>query len=144
MLGCPAIRPSDWLAVDVPSAHSWKSYAPKRDIDYCLTERCVHVVPKNQMGIERTFRKNVAALWRDTAKLSSPSDIAAHESYRAILDMGDDAVPYLLRDMQENRRTWFRLLAKITQENPVTDSDIGKPDRMINAWLHWGRARGRL
>jgi hypothetical protein len=67
-----------------------------------------------------------------------------HPSYQAILGMGDKVVPLLLRDLQNKRRPWFWALSYLTTENPINPSDAGKIDKMIAAWVRWGKAKGLL
>jgi hypothetical protein len=145
---CDAIRYAEWFDYfDDPriAYHDKAPVARLRGLDYCLPERQLAVAGQSDQAIiERTFRRLVASFWREAAHLSSPSAVASNPSYKAIVDLGNDVVPYLLRDMQQNRRTWFPALALITQENPVSAADAGKTDRMIEAWLRWGKAKGRL
>lgn len=67
-----------------------------------------------------------------------------HPSYQAILGMGWKVVPFLLRDLQQNRRAWFGALSYLTRANPIKPKDAGKMDKMIEAWVQWGRDKGLL
>jgi len=71
-----------------------------------------------------------------------------HPSYQAILGMAQDdkqeIIRLMLRDLQENRTPWFWALSYLTQDNPIQRSEVGKLDKMIKAWVHWGKARNML
>jgi hypothetical protein len=81
---------------------------------------------------------------RETRHVSSMTDIVMHSSYQAIIKMGPDVIPFLLRDMKENRRLWFTALAQLAGENPIKPSDAGRVDRMTTSWLKWGKEKGFL
>jgi hypothetical protein len=98
--------------------------------------------------LEERFHEQAEKWDRETAHLSAPSQRFAHASYLAILGMANDqreeVIDLLLRDMQRNRREWFWALSYLTHENPVERKESGKLDKMIDAWVRWGRHRGRL
>jgi hypothetical protein len=92
--------------------------------------------------LEQRFQQ-LAAIWeRETAHQSSSRIRDEHPAYQQIIALGEPAVPLLLRDLEVNRRRWFAALHAITGANPVAAEDAGKLDRMIDAWLAWGRERG--
>lgn len=93
---------------------------------------------------EVLFAEHTERWQAETAHLSSPSQVMAHPSYQAILGMGKAVVPLLLRDLQRNRRPWFAALTYLTGQNPISRSDAGKMDKMINAWVKWGEKAGLL
>lgn len=88
--------------------------------------------------IEEEFAQ-LAAKWReDTEYQSSITQIAMHPAYQRIIGMGPEAVPLLLRDLEETQAHWFWALRAITGEDPVPVVDRGYIDRMISAWVRWG------
>jgi hypothetical protein len=95
-------------------------------------------------SIGEKFKEHADKWERETAHLSSPNQMMMHPSYQAILGMGDKVVPLLLRDLQNKRRPWFWALSYLTTENPINPSDAGKMDKMIAAWVRWGKAKGLL
>jgi len=87
----------------------------------------------------------LAQQWkRETRSLSLMSDIVAHPAYRQIVEMGLDAVPFLLNDLQQESSFWFSALREITGENPIKSEDKGRVEKMRQAWLDWGREHGYL
>lgn len=86
------------------------------------------------------------AHWRDeTAGLSSLRAIAEHPSLRSIVAMGDDAVPYLLREFARGRGGLVlgHALHQITGAQPVATADAGRLDTVRAAWLAWAAEHGR-
>ena len=85
----------------------------------------------------------LAERWaKETRHISSTTKMVLHPSYQSIIGMGQDVVPLLLRDLKKHRRFWFWALAHITNENPVPPACAGNIDKMIEAWLDWGKHRG--
>jgi hypothetical protein len=68
----------------------------------------------------------------------------AHPAYRAIVSLGDEAVPLLLEELQRQPEPWFAALREMTGEDPVLPAHRGKMQAMANAWIQWGRARGLI
>src|SRR6185436_14010617 len=53
----------------------------------------------------------LAAQWRrETAMLSSTSQIVMHPAYQRIMAMGEKAVPLILRELQKEPEHWFYAL----------------------------------
>ena len=95
-------------------------------------------------NFEVTFRA-LTEWWREeTGLLSSPSRKAAHPAYQQIIEMGEKAVPFILREMQDHPGHWSMALQAITGENPVPKEAAGHVIEVANAWLKWGRKKGHL
>jgi hypothetical protein len=83
--------------------------------------------------------------WKDEKQfMSSVSQMAMLPSYQRIVGMGPAALPMIFRELDHELDHWFWALASITGEDPVPSEDRGKMQRMRQAWLDWGRARGFL
>jgi hypothetical protein len=93
-------------------------------------------------AVEQRFRQLEAVWEKETAYLSSYSDIVAHPAFQEIIGMGKAVVPLMLRDLEERPRLWVWALPEITGANPVSPGDGGKIAKMSEAWLRWGRANG--
>ena len=86
--------------------------------------------------------ERLATEWKqETAHLSSPSAIAEHRAYQAIIGMGKEVIPLILRDLENSRAQWFWALRSIAGESPVRAEDRGDIRAMTDAWLNWGRDR---
>ena len=70
--------------------------------------------------------------------------MAAHPAYREIVGMGWSAVPLLLAELKRKPDHWFIALEEITDESPVPPEYEGKVQKMAEAWVQWGEARGHL
>lgn len=156
---CEAIAlPREWRALE-PELISWHQHHEEVRIVSILAAIDQYVFEQADEGesvveqafcdptdriLEDRFREQAEKWERETKYLSSTTKRAMHPSYQTIIGMGHDVVPLLLRDLQQNRRTWFWALSYITQENPINPADAGKMDKMIMAWVNWGRERGLL
>jgi len=66
-----------------------------------------------------------------------------HPAYQRIIGMGRDAVPLILRRLQEQGPDhWFWALEMITGENPAEGTD--NMEGATDAWLAWGREIGYI
>jgi hypothetical protein len=113
----------------------------RRALEEVLSVARARVQP-NVVQLGDRFKEHAAKWELETAHLSSPTQMMRHPSYEAIILMGNAVVPLLIRDLQENRRAWFGALTYLTGENPIAPSDAGKMDRMIQAWVSWGKEKG--
>src|SRR5437868_470512 len=89
------------------------------------------------MPSEQRFRE-LASRWRkDTAFLSSTSEIATHPSYQQIIGMGKEALPFIFAALREQPEHWFWALRAITGEDPVPPASRGDLRQMTAVWLKW-------
>ncbi len=96
------------------------------------------------LSLEEKFRDHAARWERETGYLSSTPKKILHESYQAIMAMGPDVVPILLRDLQTTQRSWFWALRHLTGADPIPPEDRGRLDKMIAAWAAWGKKEGKI
>jgi hypothetical protein len=81
--------------------------------------------------------------WKaERAHESSSFRLAMHPAYLKIIGMGTDAIPLLLRELENDPDFWFLALRSITEQDPVAGEDRGNVKAMAHAWLQWGRVRG--
>src|SRR5438270_5309892 len=94
--------------------------------------------------LEKTFLELAEQWRRETAVLSSVSKKALHPAYQRIIGMGPAAIPLILRELQRSPGHWFWALTAITGEDPIRPEDAGDVQKMTEAWLDFGRAKGYL
>lgn len=99
---------------------------------------------RNPVTIADRFQELTEQWKNETATSSSISEIAMHPAYQAIIGLGQDVLPYILRDLQESSSHWFWALKIITGIDPVPPEDRGHIQRMTNAWLQWGKRQGLI
>lgn len=107
-------------------------------------EVCVDILPIHvELSLAKRFREQAEKWSRETEHLSSPTQMMAHPSYQAILGMAlenkQEVIRLMLLDLMQNRNEWFWALSYLTQDNPIKQSDAGKMDKMVSAWVNWGR-----
>lgn len=91
--------------------------------------------------LEQRFLE-LAERWREETQFySTTSPLVEHPAYREILQMGEVAVPWLLRDMAATGARWTLLLREITGENPAIHATPGQVREVQAAWIEWGRER---
>jgi hypothetical protein len=92
--------------------------------------------------IEERLRKLEAHWQADTEFLSDAGKIINHPAFKAIIALGQEILPILLRDLETKPSLWVWALPEITGENPVLPADGGNIRKMADAWLLWGREKG--
>jgi hypothetical protein len=146
----------------------------KSDTEYCSNHQEVEynewtrgrTSPGHWWDREKTFKKSLAEKWiyptkrtesvdarfvrladewsRNTGHISSVSDLINDPIYQEIISLGWPAVPFLLGDLERNKRFWFPALAAITGLRPFDSKDLGNYRLMTDAWLRWGRRKGLI
>ena len=104
-----------------------------------------HSESKRNSRFEAEFQDCAAAWKRDTGHLSVAGQIAKHHAYRRIIDMGEPAIPLILRDLREKPNHWFLALSAIANEAPeVSETDKGDMQAITEAWIIWGKDKGYI
>ncbi len=91
---------------------------------------------------DQRFHTLAERWYRETAALSSVSQMAMHPAYQEVIGMGRAAVPLILNELQKQPNHWFWALRAITGEDPIQPQQRGKTQEMASAWLQWGREHG--
>jgi len=83
----------------------------------------------------------LAETWED--KLGGSSVLNLNDViYHQIIGMGAEIIPFLLERLRESEGHWIYALKCISGDQAESPEMHGDADRVINAWLAWGRARG--
>lgn len=88
------------------------------------------------------FKSHVERWKRATIHASSLSKMTTHPSYRRLMGMGRDILPFLLRELSERPDHWLVALNAITGEDPAPAGSTFT--KAVDAWLAWGRRKGYL
>jgi len=109
---------------------------------------------KWELHMEETARERFTKLaeqWeRETGMQSNLRVRYEHPAFLEILAMGLLAVPLILEHLKVKGDWWFPALKLITGEDPVPTDAFGQVggfctmnyNKMKDAWLAWGKARG--
>ena len=92
-----------------------------------------------QLEMKRTFDRLAKEWKRETAQHSSISKMAMHPAYQRIIELGEEVVPLILKDLQKKPQHWFWALSSITNESPLPPKARGDMRAMSEAWIEWGR-----
>ena len=76
-------------------------------------------------GVEEQFHRLESQWSRDTQFLSDPDTIMRHPAMLAIIAMGEEVVPLILREMPSQSSLLVWALPKITGENLEFEGNIG-------------------
>ncbi|MDZ7956611.1 MAG: hypothetical protein RMY34_01675 [Aulosira sp. DedQUE10] len=95
-----------------------------------------------QVDIEATFTDLVTQWLEETRGMSSTNQMSMHPAYQQIIGLGKAVIPLLLKELEKKSGHWFWALKSITREDPVPPEDRGKINKMIKAWIEWGRDKG--
>ena len=106
-----------------------------------------HVKKEQVKAVSKTlaiFSTSLGKWKSDTAFSSSLTEILMHPGYQRIIGLGQDAVPFILRELADHGGQWYWALQAISGENPVPEEDQGRPRQMTAAWVQWGKERNFL
>lgn len=91
---------------------------------------------------EAQFQRLAQTLREECAYFSSIRAVARHPAYRQIVEMGERALPLILRELEERPALLFWALHEITQVNPVLPEHRGNVKEMAQDWIAWGKGAG--
>ena len=97
------------------------------------------MTPSDSEDLHREFR-DLAVRWREETfgqSLAAPGIL--HPAYLRIIGMGEQAIPWILEELEERGGQWYVALQSITGEDPVAKEDRGQRPKMRAAWQEWGR-----
>lgn len=138
----PVENIQEWFPISRPR---WEAKRPNRSLDGMwegsIAETDV-VLLDPKVSVEKRFLQLADDWSENTRHMSSINDLVAYSSYQEIIKLGWDVVPFLLADLQQNKRFWFPALYAITKVRPFDPSDSGNGRRMADAWINWGKRKG--
>jgi predicted GTPase len=77
----------------------------------------------------------------DTRHNSSAAQKFGHPSINAVIQMGQEVIPLVLKAMKDNYHLTF-VLHKLTGEWPVKDEYAGNGSKIIECWQKWANKHG--
>ncbi len=94
--------------------------------------------------IEEEFNELAERWYRETLHSSGYLEKILHPAYQRIIGLGKDAIPLILRELQDEPAEWFWALRALTGEDAATEEIKGRRDKMAKAWINWGTQRGYI
>lgn len=92
-----------------------------------------------RMSIGSRFRRLKKRWEKETEYTSSETEIINHPAYQAIIALGPDVTPLILKDLEFGFNHWGYALEQITHAQPVPCEAYGDAEKVRAAWLVWGR-----
>lgn len=97
---------------------------------------------KTKENLQQDFYE-LASNWKiQTAHFSTTYHKVNNSSYLKIIGMGEKALPFILKDLEEGPEHWFVALNSITKQNPISEDDFGDMQAMSHSWVTWGKENG--
>jgi hypothetical protein len=118
---------------------SWKELQQKWEPYILRLSGAQESQPEEISELEEIFNGLVENWTRQTEGHSVTARRYAHPSYQAILALGKEAIPLILRRLEEKPDWWFEALTALAQpeHNPVAKG--ASFSDAVEAWLEWGR-----
>jgi len=95
----------------------------------------------SELNLKKEFDYLVEQWRRETLASSIVSARYRNPTYRKIISMGVQAVPWVLSELRDRPDRWFSALVELTGERKIvneTDSFQSASEK----WLKWGREQG--
>lgn len=87
--------------------------------------------------------RTLVSNWRATRnQFGSVLEMCSHPAYQRIIGMGQEAVPLILRELEQQVDHWFWALKAITGADPILEHHRGQLPLMAEDWLDWGKIQG--
>lgn len=143
---CEPVRDAEWRASESWDTDERSSHDEPLRNHLEFVEWWYAVTAKDDLA--KRFHEQAEKWARETAHLSSPAQMMVHPSYQAILGMAledkREIIRLMIQDLRQNRNEWFWALSYLTQDNPIKQPEAGNMDKMISAWVNWGRAHNLI
>ncbi len=118
---------------------------PRRFVNSVVDFGQIVIVDADRVDSKKDKFLRLSEEWKAaTLNTSSFHEIISHRAYRAIINMGWDAVPFMLDELAKSPAHWFYALRKITKANVIPKSSPGNFEKMTDAWLSWGKQHGYI
>jgi hypothetical protein len=101
--------------------------------------------PSWPMDPETRFRTLLVRWRRENEFVSSIDEMAEGRAWQAIVAMGRDAVPFLLREIETDQPAFWGLALRLILKDGPTIEAADAADhtgRVREAWRNWARERG--
>ena len=95
-------------------------------------------------ALQARFDELKSEWMKDVAGYSTIRHKVAHPAYLAILALGPDVLPLVLREFCENGGHWLPALRALTGESPVPREEWGDMTASRARWREWGESHGLI
>lgn len=93
----------------------------------------------------KDYFESLRNLWFEETKYSSNVFLTTnHPTHLTLVNLGEQILPFIFRDLQNNTSHWFITLTQITGVNPIEKEHIGNIENMKNDWINWAKANNFL
>lgn len=132
----------EWLEPKTPVAKE------RGEKGYYFDDNRSHLVRASILPLQRKSAlqvrfEDLCWEWNKTRdEFSSGIDNFVLPAYQHIIGLGPDAVPLILRALQNQLDDWFWALRAITGADPVPAEHLGDFNQMRGDWFAWAKDNG--
>jgi hypothetical protein len=121
------------------------SYGSGGEAPEAPTTSPLNAIIDGQTVTFRSYQQKFDALADAWEEFNAVRGVATlnHSAYHQIMAMGERAIPMLLARLRNGEGVWVYALRCITGVQVDTPEMSGDPQRVIQAWLEWGKSRRR-
>ena len=116
----------------IPNINQYQGQRARVQIVSCI----INIEP-----LPQRFKRLLSEWKMQAAPLPSATAMAMLPSYQEIIGMGEPALPLILNELKERPAHLFWALRAISGVDPVAPENRGRIDKMIEAWINWGRQK---
>jgi hypothetical protein len=92
--------------------------------------------------LEADFVRLKTVWLEETRHHSSMDKIKNHPAHQAIIQMGKDVIPLIIKDLEMDPKHWGPALFAITGANPVPKEHAGRVKMIAQDWIQWAKENG--
>ncbi|MEO6613631.1 MAG: hypothetical protein ABIT05_12650 [Chitinophagaceae bacterium] len=86
----------------------------------------------------KEYFDSLKLLWLEETKYSSNVFLTTnHPAHLTIVQLGEQVLPLLIEELQNNSNHWFFTLNQITGVTPIPPEHVGDVELMRNDWINW-------
>ena len=111
---------------------------PSTNIFTSLTRPTQDVYPESHEDDFARFHRLLDQWYTQTIYSSFIDEKIQHPAFRQIVDIDEDAIPLILKEITVRPSFLYLALQMITGDNPVPQHDRDNPRAAIDAWIEWG------
>ncbi|GHV82533.1 hypothetical protein AGMMS49991_10910 [Spirochaetia bacterium] len=108
-------------------------------MQHSRVEVTIRQIPNTEIEFNTYYMK-----WQEETAFQSTAEMFQNSNYQKIINLGKEAIPYIIDILRKKPDHLFVALNKITGINPVKPENRGKINGMAKDWIMWWEATGEI